>query len=143
MLQSHPNPPPRPVAQFGVHAAVGGLDFSRSAAFGHQGEAFVAEFGDMAPAVGKVLTPVGFKVVRVDVRNGVVHDFAVNRGRHNGPASELGHGGLERPVSVRFSPDGQALYVVDFGVMTMAEKRPVPHPGTGVIWRIVRTGGGR
>jgi glucose/arabinose dehydrogenase len=143
VLQSHPNTPPPPVVQFGVHAAATGIDFSRSAAFGYPGEAFVAEFGDMAPAVGKTLNPVGFKVVRVDVANGTIQDFAVNRGGTNGPASLLEHGGLERPVAVRFSPDGQALYVVDFGVMTMEEKRPVPHPGTGVVWRITRTGAGR
>lgn len=143
VLREHPNEPPRPVAVFGVHASANGIDFSRSAAFGHVGDAFVAQFGDMAPGVGKVLDPVGFKVVRVDVERGVVHDFAVNRGKTNGPASLLGNGGLERPLGVKFSPDGAALYITDFGVMTMGPRGPEPRPGTGVVWRITRTGGAR
>ena len=137
VLASHPGTPPAPAAVLGVHASANGLDFSRSAAFGHVGEAFVALFGDMAPKVGKVLSPVGFKVVRVNVATGVTEDFATNRGKTNGPASWLGGAGLERPVAVRFDPAGTALYVVDFGVMTIGEQtRPVP--GTGVLWRITR-----
>jgi glucose/arabinose dehydrogenase len=101
-----------------------------------RGEAFVAQFGDMAPGVGKVLAPVGFKVVRVDVTNGVIRDFAVNKGKKNGPASWLDNDGLERPVSVRFSPEGDALYVVDFGILKMTTKGAEPQKGTGAIWRI-------
>ncbi len=142
LLAEHPNPPPRPAAILGVHSSSNGFDFSRSAAFGHAGEAFVAQFGDMAPGVGKVLSPVGFKVVRVEVATGVVHDFAVNRGSAHGPASRIGGGGLERPIAVRFNPSGDALYLVDFGVMTMGPRGPEPRAGTGVLWRITRTGGG-
>lgn len=112
------------------------MDFSRNDAFGHVGQAFIAQFGDMAPTVGKVLSPVGFKVVRVDVKSGVTEDFAVNREPY-GPASKVGSGGLERPIAARFSPDGTALYVVDFGVMTIGED-PQPKEGTGVLWRITR-----
>jgi glucose/arabinose dehydrogenase len=137
VLATHPGTPPAPAALLGVHASANGLDFSRSAAFGHVGEAFIALFGDMAPGVGKVLSPVGFKVVRVNVSTGVVEDFAVNHGKTNGPASWLGSTGLERPVAARFDPSATALYVVDFGVMTIgAQPRPVP--GTGVLWRITR-----
>jgi hypothetical protein len=85
-----------------------------------------------------VLSPVGFKVVRVNVETGVIQDFAVNRDPH-GPASKTGSGGLERPIAARFSPDGAALYVVDFGVMTIGED-PQPKKGTGVLWRITREG---
>ena len=137
VLATRPATPPQPAAVLGVHSSSNGLDFSRSAAFGHVGEAFVAQFGDMAPKVGKVLSPVGFKVVRVDVRTGVIEDFAVNRGKENGPASRLGTGGLERPVAARFDPTGRALYVVDFGVMTIGDN-PQPRAGTGVLWRITR-----
>jgi glucose/arabinose dehydrogenase len=140
LLADMPGTPPRPAAILGVHASANGFDFSRSAAFGHLGEAFVAEFGDMAPKVGKTLGPVGFKVVRVDVATGRIEDFAVNR-RDPGPASLVGGGGLERPVAARFDPAGEALYVVDFGVMTVGPEGPRPHPETGVLWRIVRDGG--
>ena len=139
VLAEHPNEPPRPAALLGVHSSSNGLDFSRSAAFGYEGDAFIAQFGDMAPQVGKVLAPVGYQIVRVDVGEGVVYGFAENRAGE-GPASKVGGGGLERPVSARFSPDGAALYVVDFGVMTMSEDGPIPRPGTGVLWRITREG---
>lgn len=138
LLAEHPSEPPRPVALLGVHSSSNGLDFSRSADFGFEGSAFIAQFGDMAPAAGKVLHPVGFQVVRVDVETSVVEGFAANRGGEHGPASRVGGGGLERPVSVRFSPDGAALYVVDFGVMTLGARGPEPKPGTGVLWRITR-----
>jgi glucose/arabinose dehydrogenase len=137
LLAANPGTPPRPAAVLGVHSSSNGFDFSRSEAFGHVGEAFVAEFGDMAPEVGKVLGPVGFNVARVDVRTGRIEDFAVNR-PHKGPASRVGGGGLERPVAARFDPSGEALYVVDFGVMTMSERGPQPRQGTGVLWRITR-----
>ena len=78
-----------PTAVFAVHTSADGIDFSKGSSFGFEGEAFVAEFGDMAPNVGKVWDPVGFKVVRVDVKTGVIRDFAVNKGKRNGPASTL------------------------------------------------------
>lgn len=140
LIANYPNEPPKPAAVFGVHSSSNGFDFSRSADFGYVGQAFVAQFGDQAPATGKVMSPVGFKVVRVDVTNGMIRDFAVNRGKTNGPASWVGVGGLERPVAVRFDPNGSALYVVDFGVMTMSGKTPVPQKKTGVLWRITREG---
>lgn len=137
LLAEHPGAPPEPVALLGVHSSSNGFDFSSNPAFGYAGQAFIAQFGDMAPDVGKVMAPVGFKVVRVDVESGVSEDFAVNRDP-DGPASKVGGGGLERPVAVRFSPDGSDLYVVDFGVMTMSEQGPEPRAGTGVLWRIAR-----
>ncbi|MDQ4147957.1 MAG: hypothetical protein M3120_09825 [Pseudomonadota bacterium] len=68
--------------------------------------------------MGKVLAPMGFNIVRVDVHTGVIHDFAVSKCEINGPASKLGSGGLERPIVMHFDPSEDALYVVDFGVMT-------------------------
>ena len=46
--------------------------------------------------------------------------------------------GLERPLAVRFDPAGQALWIVDFGVLMMREGAMIPVPGTGVVWRITR-----
>jgi glucose/arabinose dehydrogenase len=138
LLKEYPNTPPEPVAIFGVHSSANGFDFSDSADFGFTGEAFVALFGDMAPGVGKVLSPVGFKIVRVDVKSGVIRDFAVNKGKKNGPASWLKHGGLERPVSVSFGPSGEDLFVVDFGILQMNGSRARPQQNTGVIWKIVK-----
>jgi hypothetical protein len=129
--------PPAPAATLGVHSSSNGFDFSRSNAFGYRGQAFIAQFGDMAPEVGKVLSPVGFKIVRVDVATGGVYDFAVNKGDAYGPASKLGSGGLERPNDAKFDRTGEALYIVDFGVMTIGEK-PQPQQATGVLWRVTR-----
>lgn len=131
-------PPPRPAALFAVHSSSNGFAFSTSARFGHVGEAFVAQFGDQAPVVGKTWAPVGFKVVRVDVATGIVRDFAVNNSQHQGPSSLRGLRGLERPIAARFDPDGAALYVVDFGVMKMDEDGAHPIAGTGALWRIAR-----
>ncbi|HEY4595592.1 MAG TPA: glucose dehydrogenase, partial [Thermoanaerobaculia bacterium] len=86
--------------------------------------------------------PVGFKVARVYARTGRIEDFAVNR-PHKGPASMVGGGGLERPVAARFDPTGAALYVVDFGVMTVGPQGPQPRPGTGVLWKLTHPAGGR
>lgn len=138
VLQKYPNDPPKPAAVFGVHSSSNGLAFSTGSKFGFVGEAFVAQFGDMAPGVGDVVSPVGFKIVRVDVKTGVIRDFAVNAGKKNGPASWLGKGGLERPLAVQFDPGGEALYVADFGIMKMTEQGPLPQVNTGVIWKITK-----
>jgi glucose/arabinose dehydrogenase len=138
IIDPQPGRPPKPVAVFGVHASADGFDFSRSSAFGHVGQAFVAEFGDQAPTTGKSLHPVGFRVVRVDVATGHIEEFAANKGNNVGPASKFGGAGFERPVAARFDPSGNALYVVDFGVMLMDKGGPKPQQGTGVLWRITR-----
>jgi glucose/arabinose dehydrogenase len=138
LLKSHPSEPPRPVAILGVHSSSNGLDFSRSDAFGHKGEAFIAELGDQSPTTGKSLHPAGFRVSRVNITHGIVQAFAVNRGRMHGPASKIGSAGLERPVAVRFSPTSDALYVVDFGVLLETREGSKPQEKTGVLWRITR-----
>ncbi len=138
LLKEFPQTPPKPTAHLGVHSSSNSFDFSRSDAFGFAGEAFITQFGDMAPDVGKVLSPVGFKVVRVNIQSGVIRDFATNKGKRNGPASRLKTGGLERPVAARFDPNGTALYVVDFGIMRMTNEGPQPQPATGVVWKITK-----
>jgi glucose/arabinose dehydrogenase len=140
LLSNYPDIPPEPVARLPVHSSSNGFDFSRNPAFGHVGDAFIAQFGDQTPVTGKVTSPVGFKVVRVNAQTGVSEDFIVNRGPVNGPASYLKTAGIERPLAARFDPAGDALYVVDFGIMTMTERGPQPRQGTGVVWRVVRSG---
>lgn len=133
--------PPLPAASFETHAGANGLDFARDERFGFVGQAFVALIGDLAPVTTpRQVVPAGFKVVRVDVDAGAVHDFAVNR--NQGPASKLFHGGFERPSHCVFGPDG-ALYVVDFGEIKIApEKGGIRiKQGTGSVWRIVRATG--
>ncbi|MDY7232286.1 PQQ-dependent sugar dehydrogenase [Hyalangium rubrum] len=141
LLQLPPtSAPPKPTARLGVHSSSNRFDFSRSPEFGHVGHAFIAQFGDMTPNTGKVFGPVGFKVVRVDVATGTIHDFAANLDKGSGgPASRLGRAGLERPMDARFDPSGRALYIVDFGVMTLdGEGNIHPYKETGVLWRVTR-----
>lgn len=138
LLQKYPNDPPKPTAIFAVHSSSDGFDFSRNPDFGYTGEAFVAQFGDMPPGAGKVLFPVGYKIVRVNIDNGVINEFASNRGKRNGPASWLKKGGLERPVSVKFDKPGTALYVVDFGILKTDDKGSHPQTKTGMIWKITK-----
>ncbi|MEY4939693.1 MAG: hypothetical protein RIQ93_1428 [Verrucomicrobiota bacterium] len=138
LLANHPNVPPAPKAKFAVHASADGFDFSRNPAFGFAGQPFVAIFGDQAPDTGKTLAPIGGRVVRVDLATGVIMDFAVNRAPREGAGSKVGVGGLERPVAARFDPKGEALYIVDFGVMQMSAKGSEPKQHTGALWRIRR-----
>jgi len=142
VLAEFPDPaPPMPAASFETHAGANGFDFSAGGAFGFEGQAFVALFGDLAPiTTPRQVLPAGFKVVRVDPDSGSIADFAVNRTQ--GPASKLFHGGFERPSHCLFGPDG-ALYVVDFGEIKIApEKGGIRmKQGTGSVWRIRRTSG--
>ena len=142
VLATFPDPnPPRPVVNFETHAAANGLAFPDGDAFGFAGHAFVALFGDLAPVTTvRQVVPAGFKVVRVDMEAGAIHDFAVNR--IQGPASKLFHGGFERPSHCAFGPDG-SLYVVDFGEIKIApEKGGIRmKQGTGALWRIRRVEG--
>jgi glucose/arabinose dehydrogenase len=142
VLADPPDPNPEsPTASFETHAAANGFDFSRSADFGFEGQAFVALFGDLAPlTTARQVVPAGFKIVRVDPDAGTIADFAVNR--IQGPASKLLHAGFERPSHCAFGPDG-CLYVVDFGEIKIApEKGAIRiNQGTGSVWRIRRLRG--
>lgn len=139
VLAAFPEPdPPKPVVSFKPHAGANGLAISRGGTFGFEGSAFVALFGDLAPITTPRLgTPVGFKVVRVDLELRRITDFAVNR--IQGPASKLPHEGFERPSHCAFGPDG-ALYVTDFGEIDIApEKAGIRiQAGSGSLWRITR-----
>lgn len=136
LLKEYPQQPPKPTALFGIHSSSNGIDFSRNSSFGYPGEAFVAQFGDMTPITGKMSSPVGFKVVKVNIQTGEVEDFVSNK--EKGPGSAASGGGLERPVSVSFSPDGSALYVVDFGKMVLSPIGPDPERESGAVWKITK-----
>jgi glucose/arabinose dehydrogenase len=142
VLAVFPDPaPPRPVASFEPHAGANGVAVSPGRSFGFAGQAFVALFGDLAPVTTpRLATPVGNKIVRVDLDRAEIIDFAVNR--IQGPASKLPHDGFERPSHVVFGPD-DALYVTDFGEIDIAPEKAGIHvqAGTGSLWRIRRVAG--
>jgi hypothetical protein len=93
--------------------------------------------------------PLGHAVVRALVGE----DDGGDRAGRGDERDALGPRGLEhvqtagprRPVDVRFAPDGNTLYVVDIGAITVLPTMvptAMPFPGTGVVWRITREGGG-
>jgi hypothetical protein len=105
-------------------------------------EAIVALSGDRAPFAtgGRPLTgPIGYKVVRVNVESGKKQavDFVRNT---SGKPGSLSSGGwaLERPIDVKFGPDG-AMYILDFGRMTVVNGKERISGGTGRIYRVVPT----
>ena len=138
VLLEHPNIPPKPVAFFGVHSSSDGLAFAPAdGSFGYDGQAFVAQFGDITPISGKTISPVGFQVVQVDTQTGEISKFASNK--KPGPATaHPNSGGLQRPLNVVFSPDGTELYVVDFGILAPNPVGFSPEEGSGCIWKISR-----
>lgn len=143
VIADHPDPhPPRPFVSLEPHVGINGIDICRDPAFGFEGDAFVALFGDLTPVTARLEDPAGFKVVRVDMQARRVVNFAVNK--IDGPASKLPHSGFERPSHCQFGPDG-ALYVVDWGQIEIAPERGgIRMPlGTGSLWRIKRTVGPR
>ena len=101
--------------------------------------AIVALSGDRAPysTSGQKLTgPVGFKLVRIDVDRGQVREFL--RNVQGGPSSALGGNPdqLERPVDVKFGPDG-AMYILDMGQMTVKDGLADLKHASGRIYRLI------
>lgn len=106
-----------------------------------RGNAIVALSGDRAPFAtsGKELIgPIGYKIVRVDVDNPMkqVTDFV--RNTEGAPATLLEEEGrmLERPIDVKFGPDG-ALYILDFGPLVMKGGREKTPARGGKVYKLV------
>ena len=77
----------------------------------------------------------GYRIVRVDLnnRNGDVTDFIYNTRGGPASASADSHGGLERPIDVKFGPGG-ILYILDFGRAKMKHGHLDTDDGTGKIF---------
>ncbi|MDQ3851207.1 MAG: hypothetical protein M3299_00055 [Thermoproteota archaeon] len=148
LLMQNPPEVVKPLAEVQVAAALTQVDFSNSSQFGHEGMAFAAEFGSMIPATHapqEVTEPtgqIGHKVIMVDPQTGNYSDFLSLR--H--------HSNLFRPVGVVFNEQEGALYLVSIGKMevrmTLPNGTPLPNPmpwpydNTGIVWKIVKPGGG-
>ena len=108
----------------------------------YRGSAIIALSGDRAPFATsgqKLLSPVGYKVVRVDLDTRQSKDFV--RNTEGVPASKLGKNvmALERPIDVKFGPDG-SLYVLDFGQMEMRGGQEHVKAQSGKLFRLVPVG---
>jgi glucose/arabinose dehydrogenase len=134
----------KPLVELQHHVGAAKIDFSPSDAFGFKGQMFVALAGDMNPITGRHEERSGFEVIRIDPQDGTAESFFKAKQNAVGPKGLefVATAGPRRPVDVRFSLDGTALYVVDVGAMavvqTAAGPKPRPFPNTGVVWRISR-----
>jgi len=137
LLLSIPSVPPLPYATFTPNSNITGFDFNLNPQFGQVGDAYIAEFGDIQYGVsGEIVrSGVGHRITRVDMNNGQVTTFAINKSGF--PAFSPVEGGLGRPSDVAFGPDG-AMYVTDF-TSTILENLNEFIPNTGVIWRFSRS----
>lgn len=144
LMKTHPSVE-QPFVRFTPHVALTKIDFSHSPDFGYQGHMFVGQAGDAQPITGNDPRPVGYQVVRVDPMTGEIQSFFRTRAERLGSRyfEHVTTPGPKRIVDVRFSPEGDALYVADLGAMLIyptPEPRPHPYPASGVIWRITREG---
>ena len=137
LMSEHPMIPPKPLAVIEPHSGVRGFDFNYNENFGPYGDAYVALSGSIYPITtgGYPLPGVGRRIVRIDMDDGIVSTFAINRTGLG--ASFTGGGGFERPMDAVFGPDG-ALYVLDYNLAVPTNPN-LFLPNTGVIWRISRT----
>jgi glucose/arabinose dehydrogenase len=136
-------------AEFPWQSGVGKMAFIPKSGPFHtsrfEGELLVAMWGDRAPfsTSGRPMpSPLpGYRIVRVDTNGpGRVMDFIYNT--QGGPASMLSEGrseGLERPIDVKFGPDGN-LYILDFGQAVYKHGQLQIESGTGKIFVLVPAG---
>ena len=146
LMRDHP-PIEKPLTTLNSHAGAAKMEFSRGETFGFKGHLFLALSGDMNPITGEHEERSGFEVVQMDPESGASETFFKAKKEFLGPTGMeyVVTAGPRRPVDVRFSPDGRALYVVDVGAMAIVSSAigPTarPFPRSGVIWRITREAG--
>jgi glucose/arabinose dehydrogenase len=134
LLLSIPSIPPRPYATFTPDSNIMGFDFNLNSRFGQVGDAYIAEFGAIQYGItGEIIrSGVGHRVSKVDMTNGQVTTFAINKSGF--PSFSPVEGGFGSPSDVAFGPDG-AMYITDYST-TILENLNEFIPNTGVIWRI-------
>jgi hypothetical protein len=146
-LMKHHPPVERPLLTRPQGSGVTQIDFSHSPLFGFEGQMFLGEVGSGAPINRPGFPPAGNQVIRIDLASGEVQPFFAAKPEALGPSGPFEHvvtPGPKRPVGVKFSPDGNSLYVVDIGAIVALPAGAGPmaraFPGTGVVWRITREG---
>ncbi|UMZ74650.1 PQQ-dependent sugar dehydrogenase [Natranaerofaba carboxydovora] len=95
---------------------------------------FVAVFGDGEPMTGETEDPVPAMILRLDPGTEHFYVFLENKGEKP-RAGRFGQG-LNRPIAVKFDPEGESLYVLDFGVFEFSDMAPNAIPRTGVLWKV-------
>jgi glucose/arabinose dehydrogenase len=117
--------PERPLVEFDINACA--VKFTViPPGQPHAGDLLVAQFGDERPMTGPAGPQVARDLVRVSTRDWTLHAVAAE-----GPL---------RPLDVAYSPDGQWVYVVDFGAFEFTGKKGIEaRAGSGRVWRIAAT----
>ena len=146
LMAEHPNVE-KPWITRPQNAAAAKFDFSTNNAFGFKGQMFVAEFGSGTPLTGENDNLNGYSVIRIDPATKEAVPFLSNKSKGSTDKEFIATAGPRHPVEAKFSPNGEALYIVDVGAIGFtlagAGPFPTPAPGSGVIWRITRKNGGR
>jgi glucose/arabinose dehydrogenase len=144
LLLEDPPPCERPFLTRPPHTTVCKLEVDRVAEQRGEQRLFMAEFGGGGPVTAAFGEQAGNQVCVVDLAARTCEPFFACRRQALG-ATGSEHTltqGPRHPIDVKMTPDGQALYVVDFGAMAFypAGAGPVahPYPGSGVLWRVVR-----
>jgi glucose/arabinose dehydrogenase len=132
VMAEHPDPAV-PVATFPNHSAIGKLDrLEEDSSLGSQGDVFIALFGNMAPKTGTAPNPPGgMRVMRFSPSTNEVTVFAEAKE----PKPTDWTAGIRRPLDVRISPDGNTLYVADYGTLGDG-KHLKAVKNSGVVWKI-------
>lgn len=102
----------------------------------YYGSVIVALSGDRAPFATSgypLLSPIGYKVVQVDVDNHTARDFVFNT--KTASNREKKQDAMHRPFDVKFGPDG-SMYVLDIGRLEVKGGKVVPVRHTGKILRM-------
>jgi hypothetical protein len=143
LLADHP-PVERPLLRFAPQASAAKMAVTRNDGFARRGRLLVALVGPLPDVGGFAELPHLNRVVMIDPATGTMETLFGKK-----PPIDLlrfmaeTHGlsaGPRRPVDVVFSPDGEALYVVDYGGYAMTEHGLRPVANTGVIWKITSLG---
>jgi glucose/arabinose dehydrogenase len=130
VMAEHPPLAGQPVLRLTPHSASTKFAVCTNPAFGHVGDMFIAQLGpgELLPGGARP----GYKVVRAELQTGQVSDFVAS-------VNPLPGGkGPQRPVDVKFSPDGRCLYVLDFGTLEPTPSGIIPYCGSGMLWSVTR-----
>jgi len=145
----------KPLATYAKHSSITKMTINPGGAFADKGKMFISFFGHMAPMTGEVDKHGGHRVIMVDPGSFESTDFLTQKHHSHSGDGESDHHenadkksndgnaasvGPRRLLDVQFSPQGDALYEVDYGVMFVDKNGITPKPETGVVWRISRDG---
>lgn len=126
LLSEHPPLAGRPFFLLVPSCGCMQFDFSPGGAFGYEGQAFISEYGAQFHAD----RPGGFRIERLAMETKTIGDFYINK-KPGAPGNSP-----ERPISVAFHPQEDALYLLDFGHLATDTLNFFSSPLTGSLWVI-------